>query len=130
MCSIRSQSYRFRNLLSLTLFIPYILSTNTVIAGALTITSEQNIPTPLCSADAVTIPDMGLSSGINRSRGEVHAEPGPYEHRHPQVPLDVGGYSVAPAGLELQQVHVFVRHGALVTLLHLNYQTEATFRCW
>lgn len=28
-----------------------------------------------------------------------------------QVPLDVKQYPVAPLGLELQQVHVFVRHG-------------------
>ena len=29
------------------------------------------------------------------------------------LPLDVDGYPVAPAGLELQQVHIYVRHGAL-----------------
>ena len=27
------------------------------------------------------------------------------------VPLDVDGYPVAPAELELQQVHIYVRHG-------------------
>lgn len=29
----------------------------------------------------------------------------------PQVPLDVQGYSLAPEGLQLEQVHVYVRHG-------------------
>lgn len=33
------------------------------------------------------------------------------EYRHPQVPLDADNYTVAPAPLELEQVHVFVRHG-------------------
>lgn len=27
------------------------------------------------------------------------------------VPLDVGGYSIAPQGLTLEQVYLFVRHG-------------------
>ena len=31
--------------------------------------------------------------------------------RPPQVPLDVDKYPVAPPDLELEQVHVFVRHG-------------------
>ncbi|KAF9523260.1 phosphoglycerate mutase-like protein [Crepidotus variabilis] len=29
----------------------------------------------------------------------------------PQVPLDVEGYTAAPEGLQLEQVHVYVRHG-------------------
>jgi hypothetical protein len=35
----------------------------------------------------------------------------PNAQRPPQVPLDVDQYPVAPHGLELEQVHVFVRHG-------------------
>ena len=31
--------------------------------------------------------------------------------RPPQVPLDVDSYPVAPPELELEQVHVFIRHG-------------------
>lgn len=30
---------------------------------------------------------------------------------YPQVPLDVEGYPVAPEGLKLEQVHLYVRHG-------------------
>lgn len=32
-------------------------------------------------------------------------------YRYPQVPLDVENYPVAPNPLQLEQVHVFVRHG-------------------
>ncbi|KXN89150.1 putative acid phosphatase SPBC4.06 [Leucoagaricus sp. SymC.cos] len=42
---------------------------------------------------------------------EADGEPGPYVYRPPQVPLDVEGYPIAPAGLELEQVHIYVRHG-------------------
>ncbi|KAF8157020.1 histidine phosphatase superfamily [Crassisporium funariophilum] len=32
-------------------------------------------------------------------------------YRYPQLPLEVDGYAVAPENLELEQVHVYVRHG-------------------
>ncbi|KDR72600.1 hypothetical protein GALMADRAFT_252751 [Galerina marginata CBS 339.88] len=32
-------------------------------------------------------------------------------YRYPQLPLDVDNYPVGPDGLELEQVHVYVRHG-------------------
>ncbi|TRM60384.1 histidine phosphatase superfamily [Schizophyllum amplum] len=35
----------------------------------------------------------------------------PYTYTLPQVPLDAERYPVAPQGLELEQVHVYVRHG-------------------
>ncbi|RXW20608.1 hypothetical protein EST38_g5244 [Candolleomyces aberdarensis] len=34
-----------------------------------------------------------------------------FVYRYPQVPLDVENYPVAPGPLQLEQVHVFVRHG-------------------
>lgn len=46
---------------------------------------------------------MGLVEG-NGVAGEAAARG--------HVPLDVDGYPVAPAELELQQVHIYVRHGA------------------
>ncbi|KAL1716674.1 histidine phosphatase superfamily [Schizophyllum commune] len=36
---------------------------------------------------------------------------GPYNYVAPQVPLDPERYPVAPPGLELEQVHIYVRHG-------------------
>ncbi|KAF9447139.1 phosphoglycerate mutase-like protein [Macrolepiota fuliginosa MF-IS2] len=53
---------------------------------------------------------MGLTSA-HGSHKEINGEPGSYTYRPPQAPLDVEGYPAAPAGLELEQVHVFVRHG-------------------
>ena len=43
--------------------------------------------------------------------------------RDPQVPLDVEGYPVAPRGLELEQVHVYVRHGqnTISLQIHVSY---------
>lgn len=38
--------------------------------------------------------------------------PSAYVYRPPQVPLDVERYPIAPQGLDLEQVHIFVRHGA------------------
>ncbi|KAJ7755374.1 histidine phosphatase superfamily [Mycena maculata] len=40
-----------------------------------------------------------------------HNEALPYTYRPPQAPLDVKGYPVAPRDLQLEQVHVYVRHG-------------------
>ncbi|KIL63494.1 hypothetical protein M378DRAFT_164353 [Amanita muscaria Koide BX008] len=37
--------------------------------------------------------------------------PSPVTIRPPQVPLDVEGYPAAPDGLELEQVHIYIRHG-------------------
>ncbi|KAH9477792.1 putative acid phosphatase SPBC4.06 [Psilocybe cubensis] len=34
-----------------------------------------------------------------------------YGYRYPQVPLEVDNYPVGPEGLQLEQVHVYVRHG-------------------
>lgn len=36
-----------------------------------------------------------------------------YGFRYPQVPLEVDNYPVGPEGLQLEQVHVYVRHGTL-----------------
>ncbi|KAJ6590608.1 histidine phosphatase superfamily [Mycena vulgaris] len=41
----------------------------------------------------------------------THNEALPYNYRPPQIPLDVAGYPVAPQELQLEQVHVYVRHG-------------------
>ena len=48
---------------------------------------------------------LGLGGGGNASGG------GGARYRAPRPPLDVAGYPVAPRELELEQVHVYVRHG-------------------
>lgn len=35
-------------------------------------------------------------------------------YQYPQVPLDVDGYAIAPENLQLEQVHIYVRHGAFL----------------
>ncbi|KIM85708.1 hypothetical protein PILCRDRAFT_816911 [Piloderma croceum F 1598] len=55
----------------------------------------------------VTIGGLGVtaSAAANGQTTTSNAQ------RLPQIPLDVEQYPVAPCGLELKQVHVFVRHG-------------------
>lgn len=48
---------------------------------------------------------MTASVGTGRNHG------GPSYSTRPPTPLDVERYLVAPQGLDLEQVHVFVRHG-------------------
>ncbi|KAF7323871.1 Acid phosphatase [Mycena kentingensis (nom. inval.)] len=65
-------------------------------------------PTPSIALYAFEPEEMPLS----RSPPVATAnEAAPYAYRPPQVPLDVKGYPVAPHGLQLEQVHVYVRHG-------------------
>ncbi|KAF5336555.1 hypothetical protein D9611_006525 [Ephemerocybe angulata] len=57
-------------------------------------------------------PDMpfGMSSGHTTSNAS--SDPSlAHPYRSPQVPLEVENYPVAPEPLQLEQVHVFVRHG-------------------
>jgi hypothetical protein len=67
-------------------------------------------------AMTVTIGGLGVtaSAAANGQTTTSNAQ------RLPQIPLDVEQYPVAPCGLELKQVHVFVRHGASLQLLPLS----------
>lgn len=40
----------------------------------------------------------------------------------PQMPLEVDGYPVAPPNLQLEQVHIYVRHGAFLMIKGLTVQ--------
>jgi hypothetical protein len=40
--------------------------------------------------------------------------------RYPQMPLEVDGYAVAPDNLQLEQVHIYVRHGAFLLLAQFS----------
>lgn len=86
-----------------------------ILANLLTFfqSTYQTLPSPFCVADAViNLSCMGPISGAHITYKDGEGEPGHYIYRPPQVPLDVEGYPVAPAGLELEQVHIYVRHGA------------------
>lgn len=41
-------------------------------------------------------------------------------YRYPQMPLEVDGYAVAPNNLQLEQVHIYVRHGAFLMIKGLR----------
>jgi len=64
-------------------------------------------PSAIVPSDAMTITLGGLSVGSATSSGQTSSN----AQRPPQVALDVEEYPVASHGLELEQVHVFVRHG-------------------
>ena len=97
------------------------------------------------SADHLNVPGTGEASGsddgsnatLNTESEEMHLDvlkgrpsekfPG---YRYPQVPLDVENYPIGPDGLELEQVHIYVRHGkfsdphfsTLLLLLFANFR--------
>lgn len=118
MFSARTRRPQFKIILTLLLTVPLSFLVRDVSASPppLFQSTYQTIPTSLCNADIAVTADMGLISATQGPHKEANGEPGPYIYRPPQVPLDVENYPVAPAGLELEQVHVYVRHGACYLL--------------
>ena len=60
------------------------------------------------SSSGESATSVGPGPGANEITRKVQGLPGA------TVPLDVDGYPVAPSGLQLEQVHVYVRHGKLI----------------
>ena len=56
--------------------------------------------------------DMGLLGGDNAAAPKKG-----------HVPLDVDGYPVAPVELELEQVHIYVRHGTFPPYVVMTVQS-------
>lgn len=48
-------------------------------------------------------------------------------YRYPQTPLELDGYAVAPPTLQLEQVHIYVRHGAFLLILISHHNPSAHF---
>jgi hypothetical protein len=48
-------------------------------------------------------------------------------YRYPQMPLEVDGYALAPNNLQLEQVHIYVRHGAFLMIKDLR---ESSTHFW
>ena len=65
---------------------------------------------PSASGSAATGVDTQGRERITLAAKSIRAMPGS------TVPLDVEGYPEAPSGLQLEQVHLYVRHGELQTL--------------
>jgi hypothetical protein len=94
----------------------YIILTHLVI---LTLLGCFVVPASL-GAMTLTIGGLGVvSAAANGQTTTSNAQ------RLPQIPLDVEQYPVAPCGLELEQVHVFVRHGTSLQFLLFQSGTLA-----
>lgn len=55
--------------------------------------------------------DIDMAFGRSRPGRRADHDPVAFAYQHPQVPLEVDEYPVAPEPLQLEQVHIFVRHG-------------------
>jgi len=78
---------------------------------------DTTVPEPLgdlkLTRDEDTNPELSPNNGVLIGVMDAPGIPAKtYEYRYPQVPLDVDGYPIGPEGLKLEQVHVYVRHGA------------------
>lgn len=67
-------------------------------------TSALNDSNPRISGNMV----FGIESVQAHIEPNDQAQPA---YRPPQVPIEVEGYPITPDGLELEQVHIYVRHG-------------------
>ena len=76
--------------------------------------SDERTQTDICThdRDCSIYSDNMLANLVQNTTEQAgpSAVP-PLVYRPPQVPLDVKRYPIAPQGLKLEQVHVFVRHG-------------------
>ncbi|TEB31839.1 phosphoglycerate mutase-like protein [Coprinellus micaceus] len=52
-----------------------------------------------------------MAFGTSNPGPSANHDPVAFAYQHPQVPLEVKEYLVAPEPLQLEQVHVYVRHG-------------------
>jgi hypothetical protein len=69
--------------------------------------SVNTTPTEMSSPkDGQVVPSMASKAALG--------------YRYPQMPLEVDGYAVAPHNLQLEQVHIYVRHGAFLIIKSLR----------
>jgi acid phosphatase len=99
-------------------FLRFAFLLSVVLVQLLNTTVAESLEslTPTCDD---TIPELSRDrlSGVDMvpgavGNGTVGVSTKTYEYRYPQLPLDVDGYPIAPEGLKLEQVHIYVRHGA------------------
>lgn len=74
--------------------------------------SPNDLNTTISNTMAFCVDDVGTRIGSNGIT--------PPSYPPPQVPLNVDGYDIAPEGLDLEQVHVYVRHGERHASLLIN----------
>lgn len=95
----------------LSLLLPFLtlLSCNTIFSRNLEYHSVNATPTEM-PLGGMTPPKDGqvVSSMASESKA--------LGYRYPQMPFEVDGYAVAPHNLQLEQVHIYVRHGAFLKI--------------
>lgn len=84
-------------------------------------TSALNDSNPRISGNMV----FGIESVQAHIEPNDQAQPA---YRPPQVPIEVEGYPITPDGLELEQVHIYVRHGEHCASLLNNHYNCCIFR--
>ena len=92
---------------SLLLLLHALLSCNAVFS--------QNLEHHSVNATSTEMPLDGMSPPKNGQVVPSMASKA-LGYRYPQMPLEVDGYSVAPYNLQLEQVHIYVRHGAFLKI--------------
>ena len=99
-------SLSFYMKLPLLVFLVTFLSCNTVYSQTLeqfhSVKAEQQMP--------LSAPKDGQAVLSTKA----------FASRYPQMPLEVDGYPVAPDNLQLEQVHIYVRHGAFLLLVQFS----------
>jgi len=90
-----------------------LLLSSLVLVLALDTAESRNLSTSILNQSSFQTMTLGFYNSTVSAR--VGA-PNPHVYRSLQVPLDVERYPIAPPGLVLEQVHVYVRHGELQRL--------------
>ena len=97
------------------LLLPLTLLTcqcNTVFSQNLEFHSVNTTPTEMPLGGIMSPPKDGQVVPSMASKAP--------RYRYPQIPLEVDGYAVAPHNLQLEQVHIYVRHGAFLIIKGLR----------
>ena len=99
------------------LLLPFLtlLSCNNVFSQIL----ELHTPTEMQLGGIMSLPKDGQVVSSMASKD--------LKYRYPQLPLEVDGYAVAPRNLQLEQVHIYVRHGAFLMIKGLR---ESSTHFW
>jgi hypothetical protein len=108
---MRGGSFRFR---LQALFTLYTLLCCALASGVPAVQEEgrkahQNITTH--TTTFISGGDLDMAFGTSNPGPSADHDPVAFAYQHPQVPLEVKEYLVAPEPLQLEQVHVYVRHG-------------------
>lgn len=89
------------------LFVSKLVGTEHLVGSNRISNTENHIED--IDSNTSTYDDDQMTWNTKEATAEISAKS--YGYKFPQVPLDVDGYPVGPDNLQLEQVHVYVRHG-------------------